>query len=133
MPALEAPMSSFKAPQVSLRRQLELEQYAWRNRRSLTDSEARLWEALRGRKLGVQFRRQVPLGERYVVDFAASAARLVVEVDGGCHARRRCADERRDRELGRLGWRVLRLPAALVMRDLPAAMQRAIDALKETK
>jgi very-short-patch-repair endonuclease len=48
--------------------------------------------------------------------------RLVVEVDGGYHARRRAADLRRDVKRGRLGYRVLRLPAALVMEDLQAAV-----------
>ena len=126
-------MRGFKSAQVSLRRQLELEQHAWCNRRSLTGSEARFWEALRGCKLGVPFRRQVPLAGRYIVDFAAPVVRLVVEVDGGCHARRRRANEQRDRELNRLGWRVLRVPAAVVMRDLPAAIQRTIEALMDTK
>src|SRR5690606_27964289 len=48
-------------------------------------SEAALWRRLRGRRLGVQFRRQVVLGS-FVVDFLAPSARLVVEVDGGWHA-----------------------------------------------
>jgi very-short-patch-repair endonuclease len=43
-------------------------------------------------QLGVSFRRQVPLGNRFIVDFLAPVARLVVEVDGGYHARRREAD-----------------------------------------
>ena len=42
------------------RRQAQLEQYAWQNRRVLTDSEAVLWAELRGRKLGVQFRQDLP-------------------------------------------------------------------------
>jgi very-short-patch-repair endonuclease len=67
-----------------------------------------------GRALGVTFRRQVPIG-RYIADFLAPAARLIVEVDGGYHQRRRVADGRRDRDLNRLGYRVLRLPAALVV------------------
>ena len=43
-----------------------------------TTSEAVLWEALRGSRLGVGFRRQVPIG-RFIADFCAPAARLVVE------------------------------------------------------
>jgi very-short-patch-repair endonuclease len=85
------------------RRQVELEQYSWRNQRTPTESEARLWEALHGRKLGVQFRGQMPLAGRYIVDFVAPAARLVVEVDGSYHSGRRRADEQRDRRLTRLG------------------------------
>ena len=51
---------------------------------------------------------------RFIGDFVAVSARLVVEVDGGYHARRRAADARRDRALRRLGYRVLRLEASLV-------------------
>jgi very-short-patch-repair endonuclease len=99
-----------------------LGQYAHRNRSNPTDSEARLWAVLSGRKLGVQFRRQVLLAEYFIVDFCAPAVRLVVEVDGGYHAQRRRADERRDAKLRRLGYRVLRLDANLVQRDLTAAV-----------
>jgi len=113
----------------AVRQQLKLEQCAWLNRRVLTASEARLWSALSARKLGVQFRRQVPLAGRYVVDFAAPSVRLVVEVDGTCHAQRRAADARRDRALAALGWRVLRLNAALVTSDLPAAVALVRQAL----
>jgi very-short-patch-repair endonuclease len=95
----------------SVRRQLKLEQCAWANRRELTASEARLRSALCGRKLGVQFRREVPLAGRYIVDFCAPAVRLVVEVDGNCHVRRRAADARRDAALRALGWRVVRIEA----------------------
>ena len=39
-----------------------------------TAPEAALWRALRGRQLGgVQFRRQVPLGGRFIADFARAA------------------------------------------------------------
>ena len=107
-----------------------LEQFAWCNRRVPTESEARLWAAIRARKLGVQFRRQVPLGDRFIVDFFAPTARLVVEVDGGYHLNRLKADARRDQKLGSLGYRVLRLPDGLVTRDLPAAVQRIAEALR---
>jgi len=43
-------------------------------------------------------------------------------VDGGYHARRRAADASRDRKLVRLGYRIVRLDAALVLRDLEAAV-----------
>jgi very-short-patch-repair endonuclease len=105
-----------------VRKQLKLEQCAWVNRRALTESEARLWSALSARKLGVQFRREVPLAGRYLVDFCAPAVRLVVEVDGGCHARRGQADARRDAELTALGYRVVRVAAELVLRDLEAVI-----------
>ncbi len=51
-------------------------------------SEKVLWEALRDRRLdGVRFKRQAPI-DRFVVDFFAPSARLVIEVDGSAHAGR---------------------------------------------
>lgn len=97
-------------------------------RQAPTGSERALWEALRCRKLGVQFRRQVVFGN-FILDFVAPAARLVVEVDGAYHAERRGADERRDRKLRRAGLTVLRLPAELVLTDLAAAVARVRAAL----
>jgi cyclase len=44
-----------------------------------TTSELVLWQAIRGRRLGVQFRRQVPLGGRYIADFFVSELGLIVE------------------------------------------------------
>ena len=87
-----------------------------------TLSEARLWQSLSGSQLGVGFRRQVVIG-RYVADFVAPSAKLVVEVDGGFHARRVGADARRDRDLQRLGYRVLRVSDTAVMRQHDTVVQ----------
>lgn len=89
-----------------------------------TFSEAKLWQAVRAGKLGARFRRQVPVLERYILDFLAPRLRLAVEVDGKYHTRRQGADARREEQLRRAGYRVLRLEAELVARDLPAAVAR---------
>jgi len=93
-----------------------------------TSTEEALWQQLRRGQLGAVVRRQYVIG-RYIADFAVPSVRVVIEVDGACHARRRVADARRDRELGRRGWRVLRLPAALVAQDLGEAIARVRAAL----
>jgi very-short-patch-repair endonuclease len=80
------------------------------------------WSALKARQLGVTFRRQVPVGGQFIADFLAPSLRLIVEVDGGYHARRRRADERRELKLRRLGFRVVRMNAELVLNDLSAAV-----------
>lgn len=97
-------------------------------RNSPTASEDALWRMLRSQQLGVRFRRQVPIG-RFVVDFLSPSQRLVVEVDGGYHLARAHLDARRDRALARLGCRVLRLDAALVLRQPAAALGRIREAL----
>lgn len=45
-------------------------------------------------------------------------------------ARRTAADARRDRALARLGFRVLRLPAALVLSQPEEAVARVLKALQ---
>lgn len=84
-----------------------------------TASERVLWAELAGSKLGVGFRRQAVVAG-CIVDFLAASRKLVVEVDGGYHrtAARRRADARRDRRLERAGFRVLRLPAELVLSNV---------------
>ena len=94
-----------------------------------TESERLLWSTLRGCRLGTHFKRQVPVGGRYIADFLAPARRLVIEVDGPYHARRQGADARRDALLRRLGYHVLRLDAELVERELPVAVARVRQAL----
>jgi len=94
-----------------------------------TASEEALWQALRGGALGVAFKRQVPLGERYIADFVAPSVRLVVEVDGGVHRGSRAADRRRDEWLRRRGYRVARVDAALVLRGAHAALAVIRNAL----
>ena len=120
-------MRPFVGPK-SHRRAVVLASHALENRHALTASEALLWSRLRARQLGVVFRRQVVLG-RFIVDFFARETGLVVEVDGGWHERRRLADERRDRTLRRLGYRVLRIEAEVVMRELAVAVSRVQEAV----
>jgi len=49
-----------------------------------TKAECVVWNAIRGGRLGVKFRRQHPFGP-FFLDFYASEIRLVVELDGGIH------------------------------------------------
>ncbi len=57
------------------------------------------------------------------------SARLIVEVDDRTHELKRTADARRDRNLGRLGYRVLRIPAALVRGNPRETVARIVAAL----
>lgn len=74
-------------------------------RHRATEAEKALWRALRSRQLaGIKFRRQFPIG-RYVVDFVALEAHLIIEVDGGQHAGE---SPERSRHLEALGFHVIR-------------------------
>src|SRR5260370_2529182 len=72
----------------------------------MPDAEQVLWKELRKYSLGWRFRRQFPIPP-YIVDFACVDARLIVEGEGGQDGRPGDHD-RRDCELRRQGWRVLR-------------------------
>jgi very-short-patch-repair endonuclease len=111
---------------------LQVRGYANRMRQNCTPSERALWGRLRAKQLGVHFRRQVPLLERYIVDFWSPRARLAVEIDGGYHeqARHQRADARRDQRLEDAGYRVLRISATLVTHDLDAAVTLVKAALR---
>jgi very-short-patch-repair endonuclease len=77
-------------------------------RQQETDAERKLWSRIRGAQfLGFKFRRQVPVCG-YVADFLCHEAKLIVELDGGQHAERSEADDRRSKELGEAGFVLLR-------------------------
>ena len=113
----------------SPKRRAILNERAHAMRHAPTPSEAALFRLLSGRKLGVGFKRQVPLGD-YIADFVAGSAKLVVEVDGPVHKLRRKADARKDRTLRRLGYRLLRLDAALILEQPLVAVALVRKALE---
>ena len=91
-------------------------------RASPTPTEQLLWNHLRGRRLGVVFRRQVPLLGRFIADFYAPSRRLVLEVDVAYPGERGRADARRDAALVRAGYRVVRLEGSLIASNIEAAL-----------
>jgi very-short-patch-repair endonuclease len=101
------------------------------HRKHPTRSEAMLWTALRGRRLGPHFRRQHPI-DAFIVDFCSIGHQLVIEIDGSIHrdAEHAARDAARQRALEALGWRVLRLDAELVESNLAAALARIRAALR---
>ena len=101
-------------------------------RRNATPAELRLWPNLRNQALlGMKFRRQFPCGA-YILDYAAVAAKLAIEVDGDSHfvddgpAR----DAERDRWLSAQGWRVLRFTNPEVLGNLGGVLQTVASALR---
>ena len=96
---------------------------ARRLRRTMSPTEAILWNVLRVRPEGLQFRRQHPL-DPFILDFYCRAARLAIEVDGNAHDcdEQAARDHRRDRWLAERGIATLRLRAADVHRNLDGVL-----------
>jgi len=92
---------------------------------SQTSAEARLWQALRNRRLARwKFRRQHPI-DRFIVDFVSLDGKLVVEVDGVTHSSR--AEVRRDKArsniLGACGFFVVRVSNTDVYENLEGVLE----------
>jgi very-short-patch-repair endonuclease len=99
--------------------------FARQLRRAMTEAEDRLWQELRGRKLGgLKFRRQVPIGP-YVADFLCADALLIVEIDGSQHAES-ATDVARTKFLNATGFRVLRFWNDEVVREVDAVCDTII-------
>ena len=115
-------MSTSKELPSELHRQVR--ESARRLRKTQTESEATLWDALRNRGLeGRKFRRQHPIGS-LIVDFYCAEERLVVEVDGPIHKTLRVADRERQTLLESSELRVLRLTNEEVDERLDQALAR---------
>ena len=76
-------------------------------RKDSTNAERHLWYNLRANRLGVKFKRQVPIGA-YIVDFVCFEKRLIVERDGGQHMDNQMYDTKRTDWLAAHGFKVLR-------------------------
>jgi len=101
---------------------------ARRLRRDATNPERLLWYALQQNRFPWKFRRQHPIGRR-VADFACSARKLAIEIDGGHHVDS-LADELRSDELARLGYRVIRFWNSDVIENVEGVLEMIRQALE---
>lgn len=94
-------------------------------RASQTNAEARLWQALRARRLAHwKFRRQHPL-DRYIADFVTLEGKLIIEVDGATHSTpsELNRDAERTRILESLGFHVVRVTNTDVYDNLGGVLE----------
>jgi very-short-patch-repair endonuclease len=97
----------------------------------MNQTEWRVWDRLRGRKVGGwKFRRQHPIGP-YFVDFYCPSARLIVEINGPAHDEDAgwAYDQRRTAWLEAEGYRLIRIPVEDVDEDLDGVVDAILGAL----
>ena len=88
-----------------------------------------MWSALRDRRLTrYKFRRQHPVGD-FIVGFACTEFRLVIELDGGQHADDP-ADIRRTAWLEGQGWKVIRFWNNDILTNTDGVLQAILRALR---
>ena len=91
-------------------------------RKQMTPHERILWRHVRNNQLGVKFRRQMIIDDKYVVDFVCLEKKLVLEIDGSQHEDSR-QDERRTSYLRKRGFKVLRFWNNEIDRNLSACLE----------
>ena len=88
----------------------------------MTETERKLWAAIRARQIdGHKFRRQHPVGP-YVVDFVCLDRRLVIEVDGPTHVESGAHDAERSAYLDGRGLSVWRVSVAEIDDNLDGVL-----------
>jgi len=77
-------------------------------RKNMTNTERKLWKCLRGKRLNsIKFKRQEPIG-KYIVNFISYKKKIIIELDGGQHAKNE-KDIERDKFLKEQGYKIIRI------------------------
>jgi very-short-patch-repair endonuclease len=100
-------------------------------RRTMTPEERRLWQYLRGNRLGgLHFRRQQPI-DGFIADFYCHACGIVVEVDGPIHEHQAEYDAERDHIFAAKNLAVIRLTNAEINNDIAAGLARIAQTCRQ--
>ena len=91
-------------------------------RRKPTAAYSELWLLLRGKQLGVRFRRRAVL-YGWIVDFWCPSERLAIEIDYASDSMRTVEHKRRDEVLARYGILVHRFPVERIYHELPQVVR----------
>lgn len=94
-----------------------LKDIARKLRKESTLSEILLWQRLKNKQIkGYIFLRQKPI-LTYIVDFYCPTLKLAIEIDGASHELKEIKDERRQKELEKVGVRFIRFTGSDVKKD----------------
>jgi very-short-patch-repair endonuclease len=109
-----------------------LKGFAKENRKHQTQAESFLWEHLRHKHLGVEFRRQHIISD-YIVDFVCLDKSLIIEVDGAYHAEREQEEDDlvRTLHLEQIGFKVLRVKNEDVQYNVEKVLESINNELKK--
>jgi len=98
-------------------------------RQNMTLQEVKIWQQIRRNRLGVKFRRQYQINNKYIADFVCLEKQLIIEIDGGQHCES-FSDIQRTFYLEQLGFRIVRFWNNEVDKNLEGCinfLKRVID------
>ena len=99
-------------------------------RKNPTQAENKLWQELRGKKLGFGFRRQFVIDSKYIADFVCLEKRLIIECDGGQH-NQNFDDIERNFYLESQNFRILRFWNNEILENLEGVLSVIKEALND--
>jgi len=97
-------------------------------RKNMTDAEKKLWYCINNKQLGVQFRRQYVIDNKYIADFVCLEKKLIIEVDGSQHIENK-KDETRTQYLNQSGFNVIRFWNWDILENVTGCLDIIVDVL----
>jgi very-short-patch-repair endonuclease len=109
-----------------------LKQFARKLRNNSTKAEIAFWKAVKGKALGVEFHRQVPI-DKFIVDFYCHELQFAIEIDGSIHWEASVAqnDVSRQARLESLGVHFLRLTNEAVLKQITDVLELVAGKIEE--
>lgn len=108
-----------------------IKEFARQMRKEMTIQEVKLWQHIRKEQLGVKFRRQVAINNKYIADFACLDKRLIIEVDGGQHCESQ-SDIQRTFYLEKENFRIIRFWNNEIDKNLEGCLNFILEELNNT-
>jgi len=113
----------------------ELKEYARYLRNNSTLSEILLWKQIKGKAMGVEFHRQVPVDE-FILDFYCHELMLAIEIDGNSHDFRYDTDAKQQGILENLGVSFIRFTDNEIKKEMfnvLLQLQQKIEEIEKSK
>jgi len=111
----------------------DLKELAKELRKKMTLSEVLLWNELKQKKmLEYDFDRQRPI-DKFIVDFYCKKLSLAIEIDGDTHIYRYDYDDKRQKELEKLGVHFLRFEDIEVKKNMNNVLRVIEDWIEKNK
>ena len=110
----------------------KLKEFARELRKNSTLSEVLLWLKIKGKVMGVEFHRQVPI-DNFIVDFYCHELMLAIEIDGSSHDDKQDYDQNRQLILENLGVRFIRFSDIDVKQKMGWVLEELMICVEEGK
>jgi very-short-patch-repair endonuclease len=110
----------------------KLKELARELRKNSTLSEVLLWLKIKGKVMGVEFHRQVPI-DNFIVDFYCHELMLAIEIDGSSHDDKQDYDQNRQLILENHGVKFIRFRDIDVKQSMGWVLEELMICVEENR